>query len=200
LGKKQRKIILYDRKTKKVKRSPKGYLKTVAAKDKNGEFIFDPILPLELTARCRLLEVDEMRQLSIRGLQSGSSGYQIATLLSNIIQPYCNTGPIADMTGEAGSISSRGRANVYFPDHATAQKAYDAINGEGWKEDGREGVGDENGGATRIRALWQKPKRKPTEMEMSFRKRIYNAIKESSSDVEGGGRGGVSVDNHPPVR
>jgi hypothetical protein len=179
LGKKKRKIVLYDKKTKKVKRTNKGYLKTVVAKDKNGEAIYDPILPFELRARCRLMDVSNMRQLNVSGLQSGSSGYQIATLLSNILSPHCNMGPIADMSGEAGSISSRGRCTVYFPDHETAQRAYDAINGSNGDHTSN---GEDSNNDRRMRASWVRPSRKPTEMEMEFRKRIYHAIKERSSN------------------
>ena len=122
----------------------------------------DPVLPLELTARCRIQEVSEMRQLHIKGLQCGFSGYQIAQTLSSIITPHCNAGPIADMNGEVGSISSKGRCVLWFPDHTTAQAAFDAINNN-------EDINDEIGN-TRIRAYWGQPKRRPTEMEIQFRK------------------------------
>jgi hypothetical protein len=170
LGKKPRRIVLYDKKTKKVKRTAKGYIRSVVAKDKNGEIILDPVLPLELTARCRIQEVSEMRHLHIRGVQSGSSGYQIAQTLSKIVKPHCNTGPIADMNGETGSISSRGRCSLWFPDHATAQNAYDAINDSANDDTQTDGM------KTRIRAYWGPPRRKPTEMEIEFRKRIYDTI------------------------
>ena len=139
-----------------------GYIKSVVAKDKDGEIILDPVLPLELTARCRIQEVSEMRQLHIKGLQCGFSGYQIAQTLSSIITPHCNAGPIADMNGEVGSISSKGRCVLWFPDHTTAQAAFDAINNN-------EDINDEIGN-TRIRAYWGQPKRRPTEMEIQFRK------------------------------
>jgi hypothetical protein len=165
LGKKPRKIVLFDKKTKKVKKTPKGYIKSVIAKDKNKKIILDPILPLELTARCRVKDVSDMRQLHIRGLQSGSSGYQIGQLLGNIIAPHCNTGPITDLNGDIGSISSRGRCNVWFPDHTTAQQAFDAINNSA-----------DDDSKTRVRAFWAPPRRQPTKLEVKFRKRIYNAI------------------------
>ena len=126
----------------------------------------DPVLPLELTARCRIQEVSEMRQLHIKGLQCGFSGYQIAQTLSSIITPHCNAGPIADMNGEVGSISSKGRCVLWFPDHTTAQAAFDAINNN-------EDINDEIGN-TRIRAYWGQPKRRPTEMEIQFRKSKKN--------------------------
>ena len=108
-----------------------------------------------------------MRQLHIKGLQCGFSGYQIAQTLSSIITPHCNAGPIADMNGEVGSISSKGRCVLWFPDHTTAQAAFDAINNN-------EDINDEIGN-TRIRAYWGQPKRRPTEMEIQFRKskKIY---------------------------
>ena len=54
--------------------------------------------------------------------------------------------------------------------NAINRHAYDAINDSANDDTQTDGM------KTRIRAYWGPPRRKPTEMEIEFRKRIYNTI------------------------
>jgi hypothetical protein len=175
MGTQPRRRVVYDPETGKPRRRHKGNPPKILTRPVLGVAgtpIHDPIIPNELTARCRIVDVSRMNTLFIKGFQPGLSGYQIADQLSDILQSSgIRTGPIADMNPAGmGSITNMGKCCIKFPNHTMAQKAMDAIASRSQK------------GTSQLSATWSMPKRHAGEIEMNMAKKVWKTIREIKAE------------------
>ena len=167
MGTQVRRRVVYDRVTGKPRRRGKSSkIVTRVVKGVGGAPIHDPIIPNELIARCRISEATELKELFVKGFQTGLSGHEIGKHLSKILPSDVLIGPIADLNQSGmGSITNTGTCRIRFLNHTMAQAAKTAISEA------------HNKGQTQLLAKWSMPEKLPGEVEAGMAKRVWRTIK-----------------------